>query len=351
MFKSFHIRGAIMAEDRYLDKAQARDIEEELFATRRQQASRNMPVPLPRQNFWEMVGKLLAGIDAEIQDMLMNGITGLRLQNAQKRQANIRRIASELSRKRLVTMMQYLASQSLRTDSQLGTNQELQPMDWARHDPAEKAFYTGIVTQMDRFKKEIDWESMQRGILGEGLVERRKHSRGTMQLDSFIESPEGLTGQSPPELIIEDDEPDIEMVDSQYDEEDRIFNEEWPDIDEYVKSGLETKPDEDEKVVEKPTEKTEKHMAAMELAPSKKKSQTFTEQLPIETTVESSPIEEATTTESDEMIRIRILQSLPEPIMLGDGVEINLEEDDIHFIDKETADWLVESGVAEVENL
>ena len=92
-------------------------------------------------------------------------------------------------------------------------------------------------------------------------------------------------------------------------------------------------------------------MAAMELAPSKKKSQTFTEQLPIETTVESSPIEETTTTESDEMIRIRILQSLPEPIMLGDGVEINLEEDDIHFIDKGTADWLVESGVAEVENL
>ena len=248
-------------------------------------------------------------------------------------------------------MMQYLASQSLRTDSQLGTNQELQPMDWARHDPAEKAFYTGIVTQMDRFKKEIEWESMQRGILGEGLVERRKHSRGTMQLDSFIESPEGLTGQSPPELIIEDDEPDIEMVDSQYDEEDRIFNEEWPDIDEYVKSGLETKPDEDEKVVQKSAEKTEKHMAAMELAPSKKKSQAFTEQLPIETTEESSPIEEATTTESDEMIRIRILQSLPDPIMLGDGVEISLEEDDIHFIDKDTADWLVESGVAEVENL
>ena len=81
-----------MAEDRYLDKAQARDIEEELFATRRQQASRHMPVPLPRQNFWEMVGKLLAGIDDEIQDMLMNGITGLRLQNAQKRQANILRI-------------------------------------------------------------------------------------------------------------------------------------------------------------------------------------------------------------------------------------------------------------------
>ena len=338
-----------MAEDRYLDKAQARDIEEELFATRRQQASRHMPVPLPRQNFWEMVGKLLAGIDAEIQEMLMNGITGLRLQNAQKRQANIRRIASELSRKRLVTMMQYLASQSLRTDSQLGTNQDLPPMDWSRHDPAEKAFYSGIITQMDRFKKEIDWDSMQKGILGESLMERRKHSRGTMQLDSFIESPEGLTGQSPPELIIEDNEPDLEMRDSQYDEEDRIYNEEWPDIDEYVKSGLEESPKQEESTEIKKGDSTDnKHMAAMELAPSKKKSEKISDE-PLATEIQSA--QETTTDAKTEMIRIRILQSLDDPIMLDDGVELALEEDDIHFIDKDTAEWLVESGVAEIESL
>ena len=340
-----------MAEDGFLDKAQAREIEEELFATRRQQASRHMPVPLPRQNFWEMVGRLLAGIDAEIQDMIMNGTTGLRLQNAQKRQANIRRIASELSRKRLVTMMQYLASQSLRTDSQLGTNQDLPPMDWARHDPAEKAFYTGIVTQMDRFKKLIDWDSMQKGILAEGMTERKKHSRGTMQLDSFIENPAGLTGQSPPELIIDDEEPEIELVDSQYDEEDRIYSEEWPDIDEYVKSGLDT-PSEDAKPEQKSAEKSaDKHMAAMELAPSKKQTKLITEETPdlsaSEVSDETPPPEKT----EQAMVRIRIVQSLPEPIVLGDGVEIMLEEDDIHFIDKGTADWLVESGVAEVENI
>ena len=340
-----------MAEDGFLDKAQAREIEEELFATRRQQASRHMPVPLPRQNFWEMVGRLLAGIDAEIQDMIMNGTTGLRLQNAQKRQANIRRIASELSRKRLVTMMQYLASQSLRTDSQLGTNQDLPPMDWARHDPAEKAFYTGIVTQMDRFKKLIDWDSMQKGILAEGMTERKKHSRGTMQLDSFIENPAGLTGQSPPELIIDDEEPEIELVDSQYDEEDRIYSEEWPDIDEYVKSGLDT-PSEDAKPEQKSAEKSaDKHMAAMELAPSKKQSKLITEEtsdLSASEVSDETPPPEKT---EQAMVRIRIVQSLPEPIVLGDGVEIMLEEDDIHFIDKDTADWLVESGVAEVENI
>ena len=340
-----------MAEDGFLDKAQAREIEEELFATRRQQASRHMPVPLPRQNFWEMVGRLLAGIDAEIQDMIMNGTTGLRLQNAQKRQANIRRIASELSRKRLVTMMQYLASQSLRTDSQLGTNQDLPPMDWARHDPAEKAFYTGIVTQMDRFKKLIDWDSMQKGILAEGMTERKKHSRGTMQLDSFIENPAGLTGQSPPELIIDDEEPEIELVDSQYDEEDRIYSEEWPDIDEYVKSGLDT-PSEDAKPEQKSAEKSaDKHMAAMELAPSKKQSKLITEETPdlsASEVIDETPPPEKT---EQAMVRIRIVQSLPEPIVLGDGVEIMLEEDDIHFIEKDTADWLVESGVAEVENV
>ena len=340
-----------MAEDGFLDKAQAREIEEELFATRRQQASRHMPVPLPRQNFWEMVGRLLAGIDAEIQDMIMNGTTGLRLQNAQKRQANIRRIASELSRKRLVTMMQYLASQSLRTDSQLGTNQDLPPMDWARHDPAEKAFYTGIVTQMDRFKKLIDWDSMQKGILAEGMTERKKHSRGTMQLDSFIENPAGLTGQSPPELIIDDEEPEIELVDSQYDEEDRIYSEEWPDIDEYVKSGLDT-PSEDAKPEQKSAEKSaDKHMAAMELAPSKKQSKLITEETPDLSASEVSDETPPTEKTEQAMVRIRIVQSLPEPIVLGDGVEIMLEEDDIHFIEKDTADWLVESGVAEVENV
>ena len=339
-----------MADGRYLDAAQARDIEEELFATRRQQASRHMPVPLPRQNFWEMVGKLLADIDSNIQDMIMNGITGLRLQNEQKRQANIRRIASELSRKRLVTMMQYLATQSLRIDAQMGTSQELPPMDWQRHDPAEKAFYNGIVTQMDRFKKTLDWESMQKGILGEGLSAKRKHSPGTTQLDSFIESPEGLTGQMPPELVIEDNEPVIEVKDSQYDEEDRMYNEEWPDIDEYVKSDLADEVNKSSTLTESSMDNMpgdDKHMAAMELAPSKTKTGKVTEfigEIP-------ETMEDKQESKEDEMVRIKIIQSLPDAVMLGDGVELLLEQDDIHFIDKDTAEWLIESGVAEIENL
>ena len=88
-------------------------------------------------------------------------------------------------------------------------------------------------------------------------------------------------------------------------------------------------------------------MAAMELAPSKTKTSKiteFAEEIP-------EKIEASEEPNQDEMIRIKILQSLPDAVMLGDGVELILEEDDIHFIDKDTADWLIESGVAEIENL
>ena len=85
----------------------------------------------------------------------------------------------------------------------------------------------------------------------------------------------------------------------------------------------------------------------MELAPSKTKTSKITE------FAEAIPeeIEDSQERKEDGMIRIKILQSLPDAVMLGDGVELILEQDDIHFIDKDTADWLVESGVAEIENL
>ena len=85
-------------------------------------------------------------------------------------------------------------------------------------------------------------------------------------------------------------------------------------------------------------------MAAMELAPSTKST---TNSVVDEVQLEQPKEEEV----NEDMIRIRVVQSLPDPIMLGDDVEITLAENDIHFIDKDTADWLVESGVAEIENL
>ena len=192
-----------MTPVRDLDGGQAQEIEEQLFTTHRQQLPRHVPVPLPRQDFWEMVRALLSSLDLEIQNMVRKGSIDMRLQNLQKRQTNIRRIASELARKRMVAMMQHAASQALRSGVNPGMNQELPSLDWQRHDPAEKAFYHALQLNVDRFKKEIDWQGMQQGLLGEIMMQPRTHAPGTMQLDAFVD--EGtLTAGPPPDLAFED---------------------------------------------------------------------------------------------------------------------------------------------------
>ena len=350
MFKACQPYQPSMTEDRHLDSGQAREIEEDLFATRRQQSSRHVPVPLPRQDFWEMVGKLLSDIDMDIQHMMMNGMTGIRLQNLQKRQANVRRIASELARKRLVSMMQHVASQSLRIAAQPGIVQDLAPLDWQRHDPAEKAFYHGLQIQMDRFKKDIDWNSMQKGELAENLMERITHSPGTMQLDSFVEQDKNLTRNPPPDLIFEDHESEQEIFE-ELDEEDRFLGEQWADMEEFIPEELtESVPVKSIKSAQNEQLSTNKHSAAMELAPSKDSGNRIILD-DLEDPIQLREDDKIDTKSDDDLVRIKVIESYPEPVMVGSGEEILLEKDDVHFLDQETADWLVESGVAEVESL
>ena len=229
-----------MTPVRDLDGRQAQEIEEQLFTTHRQQLQRHVPIPLPRQDFWVMVRALLSSLDLEIQDMVRKGSIDMRLQNLQKRQTNIRRIASELARKRMVAMMQHAASQSLRSGVNPNMAQELPQLDWQRHDPAEKAFYHALQLNVDRFKKEIDWQGMQQGLLGEIMMQPRTHAPGTMQLDAFTEEGK-ITQQPPPDLAFEDGLEPIEMM--QDDLEDRLMGEaSWMDEEAYMMSDMTSDP-------------------------------------------------------------------------------------------------------------
>lgn len=335
-----------MSPPRELDSAQAHEVEEQLFTTNRQQSGRNVPIKLPRTDFWENVRKLLSDIDLDIQDMLRMGATGIRLQNLQKRQANIRRIASELSRKRMVAMMQHAASQSMRTTANSGMNQELPSLDWQRHDPQEKAFYHALLIQVDRFKMGVDWNGMQNGIAGEGIADKVLHAPGTMQLDSFSEN--NLTGNPPPALAFEDDEPDhIDMMEA--DEEERFSDAEWPDLDEHIHADLkdvegiqetvgDAKEGEDEDMASFMEDMVGevRHAAAMELAPSAKTNEIHLEEMIVE---------------EDDLVRVRILESLPEAIINASGEEVNLEAGDVHFLDSITAEMLVDGGFAKIAAL
>ena len=326
---------------RDLDGAQAKEIEEQLFTTHRQQLPRHVPIPLPRQDFWEMVRALLSSLDLEIQEMVRKGSIDMRLQNLQKRQTNIRRIASELARKRMVAMMQHAASQSLRSGGNPNMAQELPSLDWQRHDPSEKAFYHALQLNVDRFKKEIDWQGMQQGLLGEIMMQPRTHAPGTMQLDAYVGEGK-ISSRPPPDLAFEDTMEPLPAAEE--DAEERWRDDApWVDEEAYLLADMKRRDDAApiQTTVEHQQEAPVKHGAAMELAPSKDPIQTIQDEPPAAIPPEPS------TAQTDENVRVRILETMPEPVMDASGQPLMLEVGDVHFLDEGMAAWLIDAGVAE----
>ena len=331
-----------MSSDTMLTDLQAREIQEQLFATYRQQTNRQVPVHLPRKDFWEMVKRLLTTLDVQIHNMIRQHGADLRVQNEQKRQANVRHIASELARRRLVAMMQHAASQSLRMATSASDNATvLPPLDWQKTDGAERQLYTAIQTEMDRFKKTIGWQEMQDGLRGEMEFAAPTHKPGTMQLGDFTEKP--ITNQAPPDLIFEDQRPEpVDTID--IDEEDRIAALEWDSMEPVPMP----EPSEEDVTPPAPLPQAPssegRHSAAMELAPSVTSAIT-------DDWMDETPKEEEKAVETTPLIRIRILTSFDEAIATADGSELMLQAGDVHNLETGMAQWLIDSGAAEAAPL
>lgn len=327
-----------MPERVTLNIAQAREVEEQLFSILRQQATRSVPVPLPRRDFWEKVGQLLDTIELEIHELYKTIGPSLKLQTLQRRQANIRRTASDLARKRVVALMQHSATMSLRGEGG-AKGQDLPNLDWTRHDPAEREFYTNATEQLNKFKMNVNWNSMQMGLASEEMKSMTLAS-GTTQLDSFVADSGGLTGEGPPVIALEDkSEP---LPDMEYDEEDSLADAEaYPELE-----GLH--PIEEEKKTISHVSTATKHAAADELVPSKKKPEMDFDAW-AEAETNDSVATEIEDVEQD-LVRIRVIESLEEPIITADG-EISLGIGDILFLENATANYLIDSGVAEAANL
>lgn len=327
-----------MPERVTLNIAQAREVEEQLFSTLRQQATRSVPVPLPRRDFWEKVGQLLDTIELEIHELYKTIGPSLKLQTLQRRQANIRRTASDLARKRVVALMQHSATMSLRGEGG-GNGQDLPNLDWTRHDPAEREFYTNATEQLNKFKMNVNWNSMQLGLASEEMKSMTL-AAGTTQLDSFVADSGGLTGDGPPVIALEDkSEP---LPDIEYDEEDSLADAEaYPELE-----GLH--PIEEEQNTISTVSTVAKHAAADELVPSKKKQEMDFDAWAEAETSDTSVKEKEEV--EQELVRIRVIESLDEPIITADG-EITLGIGDILFLESATANYLIDSGVAEAANL
>jgi hypothetical protein len=205
---------------------------------------------------------------------------------------------------------------------------------------------------------EVDWSSMQNGLAGEAISLPQRHAPGTMQLDSFTNS--NITSRPPPTLAFEDNGPEP-LPEAVQDDEDRMTPDEWPDLDEYIHADLDepgSQPpakappqEEDAMLAFMGKEPKGKHAAAMELAPSK--NPTISLEDAFEPVAEDSPVEPETIPQEEQaaLVRIRVLMTSPEPILTASGESLELEAGDVHFVDQDSADWLIESGVAEAAAL
>lgn len=331
-----------MSSDPVLTDLQAREIQEQLFATYRQQTNRQVPVHLPRKDFWVMVKRLLTTLDVQIHNMIRQHGADLRVQNEQKRQANVRHIASELARRRLVAMMQHAASQSLRMATSVTDNATvLPPLDWQKTDVNERQLYSAIQTEMDRFKKSIGWQEMQDGLRGEMEFATPTHKPGTMQLGDFTEKP--ITNQPPPDLVFEDQRPEpVDTMD--IDEEDRIAALEWDSMEPVPMPEHSEEPMSPPAPLPQAPSSEGRHGAAMELAPSATSAIT-------DDWMDDSQKEEEKAVETTPLIRIRILTSFDEAIATADGSELMLQAGDVHNLETGMAQWLIDSGAAEAAPL
>tara|TARA_B100000945_G_scaffold113828_2_gene90227 strand:+ start:409 stop:1302 length:894 start_codon:yes stop_codon:yes gene_type:complete len=290
--------------DNSIDANLAKQIEEELHAVLRRQINRSGPVSLPRKDFWEKISELCNFLEVEVNRLGKAEGWSLRTQAAAKRQSNIRRAASELARKRLVSMLEHSTTNLFNANPFPGDGiikfQGIESMDWGKHDSNERAFYLQVEDLIRKFKSEINWEKIQFGVLGNFDNEDLKVPVGTTQLDDFID--EKFTKDGAPELFFVETETEQEIMDDFEDDEERIAN-----------------------------------------------AENFSEPL-IEQSIQSLD-DDVQNSEIKSILRIRIIKDDEEPFLDSDGKELILTIGDIHQLDEAFANMLIDLGFAELAEL
>ncbi|MDP7203404.1 MAG: hypothetical protein QGF72_04665 [Candidatus Poseidoniaceae archaeon] len=327
---------------RKLDAKRSKEIEEELYATLRKQVERMHPVQLPFSEFWRQSGDLLDHIEGELNNSVRAEGHTLRSHTASKRQANVRRALTELARKRLVALLNHAVTTNLRPMGEIDS-QNIPSLDWNKHDSSEKQFYNQCVRLVESFKASVDWTEMHKGA---GISESiPKVESGTKQLDEFIEQPGGLTGRGPPPLeILMKEEKVLDEFDE--DEEERIARVEgFPEMMEMANQSQSeqatTHYPPDSPLIPSGKDTTLEEMISVEPT----SSNLSPEPLSIDVQEPDEPA-----LKSVELLRIRILESSEEPIITAEG-EIDLEAGDVHQLEEQIADYLIQAGVAEAAPL
>ncbi len=278
----------LMAVDRALD---------ELARTQRRSS---IPVELPMPNFWSAVGQLVQHLEAELAETVRSEGMTAKAQLQSRKLGVVRTAVKDLTRNRLNAFTQHSVLTNLVRSSEEGsfsTGVRPDSIEWDKHDPSERVYYTGIGHLVDKYKHEVSWNALLSNNWDTPAPPPMSsvHTPLTEFVpDSRDEVVESVVPVAP--------EPVSHWEDPEYDEEDRIR-----EIDEFP-----------------------------EIAPVRSG------------TAENSSSEQQ---KDSDMRRILILQDLEDPIITEGGEEITLTTGDIEFCPSIIADTLIAAGIAEAADL
>ena len=284
---------AVGSDPRRLSKNELEGVHKTLIEVTRKQKGSNTPVDIAMAEgviFWDAVGQLLQSMETELSETVRDEGMTAKAQLLSRRLGVARTCVRDLTRIRLTSFTRHAVSSNLLSSAN-GGSVGFQTLDWSRHDPSERVFYNGIRDLAEKYKVSTSWSSML------GSTE----SESVSVVNEVIETLEDFSGEDdkdvpattplPPRQEPEWEEPD-------FDEEDRIR-----EMDEFPE-----------------------HAAS----PS-----------------ESRTLDEEVSEEPSELLRIRVLKDVEDPILMADGTEVVLTEGDIENCSSIVAEILIAAGLAE----
>jgi len=304
-----------------LSPNQLQTVEKSLFEVSRKQKSQTLPVDLPIPDFWNSVGQLTSHLEAELAETIRaEGMTA-KAQLQTRRLGNVRTAATDLTRIRLNAFTQHAVLINLMKGGgaeAAAAVQHLSPIQWDRHDGSERAYYESLGHIVEKYKHDVAWMTLVNGSNGNGGGHGSGHEQPVASpepnpsLSEFGAPAEAETAAAasaaasagavesapatPPTMLVPDardawDDPD-------FDEEDRIR-----EMDGYPEgpTGAEPSP-------------------------------------PVQVTV--------TQAVGIDLVRIRILKNLSDPIIAEDGSQIRLAEGDVESCPSLIAETLIAAGLA-----
>ena len=277
---------------RRLSKGELESIHKSLIEVTRKQRGSDTPVDVAMPDgigFWDAVSQLLQNMETELSETVREEGMTAKAQLLSRRLGVARTCIRDLTRIRLASFTRHAITSNLLNSVNKDSRESigLPSLDWNKHDPSERVFYNGLKDLTEIYKASTSWSNMLGHTQSIGVVTAVSETLRDYSGDQEQESVANRVALNEERW----EEPD-------YDEEDRIR--EMDDYPEHASS------------------------------PS-----------------ESRSVEEQTSEKSGNLLRIKVLKDVEDPILMADGSEVVLTKGDIETCPSLIAEVLIEAGLAE----